>query len=110
MILTNFGKLCYINNNMSTINISLPQEQISLIDLFVKRYGFANRSEFVRSIIRLLKSRPEVISDAAVYPFVPPVSQSAEKIVSEFTKTKKYSSKFLKDLKDGLKQSDYFKE
>lgn len=93
---------------MGTINISLPQEQISLIDFFVKRYSFANRSEFVRSIIRLITNKPEVIDQAAIYPFVPPKTRSIKTILSDFRKTKKYSTAFLGDLKEGLKQSDYF--
>lgn len=94
---------------MGTINISLPQEQISLIDLFVRRYGFANRSEFVRSIIRLITNKPEVIDQAAVYPFIPPKTRSIKTILSDFKTTKKYSATFLRDLEEGLKQNDYFK-
>lgn len=94
---------------MSTINISLPQEQVGLVDLFVKRYGFANRSEFVRSLIRLVKNKPEVGSEAAVYPFTAPTSRSINTILTDFKKSGKYSSKFLRDLKNGLKKSDYFK-
>lgn len=94
---------------MSTINISLPQEQINVVDLFVKRYGFANRSEFVRSLIRLIKSKPEVVNEAAIYPFVSPATRSAKTILADFKKTNKYSSAFLRDLKEGLKQSNYFK-
>lgn len=90
--LTNFGILCY-HVYMSTINISLPSRQVSLIDEFVKRYGFANRSEFVRAVIRLITRKPEIVDYVSLYPFVSPKTQSIKAIISDFKKTKKYSSK-----------------
>lgn len=93
---------------MSTINISLPSEQVNLIDDFVKKFDFANRSEFVRSIIRVLVKRPEIIETASTYSFVSPKTKSVKEIVTSFKKNKKYSQAFLKDLEEGLKTSDYF--
>lgn len=93
---------------MSTINISLPSEQVSLIDDFVKKFGFANRSEFVRSVIRVLVRKPEIIETASTFPFIAPKNKSVKTIIKAFGKTKKYSPVFLKDLEEGLKESDYF--
>lgn len=93
---------------MSTVNISLPREQINLIDRLVSLYGFANRSEFIRSIVRLLMYKPELIEKASYFPFVAPQENSVKKVLAGFKKTNKYSSSFLKDLKNGLKSSDYF--
>ena len=93
---------------MSTINISLPSEQVDRIDEFVKKFGFANRSEFVRSIIRVLIREPKLVASAATYPFTTPKTKSTKEIINEFEKTKKYSQAFLKDLEEGLKESDYF--
>jgi len=95
---------------MSTINISLPQEQVGLIDKLVSSYGFANRSEFIRSLLRLVHFKPGLIQEAATFPFVSPKEQSLEKIIADFKKTKKYSPDFIKDLKEGLKSSNYFKK
>ncbi|MFN4212506.1 MAG: ribbon-helix-helix domain-containing protein [Microgenomates group bacterium] len=95
---------------MSTVNISLPSNQANLIDQIVRRYGFANRSEFIRSLIRLVIYQPELIKTAAVFPFIPPKEKSVKKIVSAFAKSGRYSKDFLKDLTEGLKNSDYFKE
>ena len=95
---------------MSTINISLPQEQVGLIDKLVSSYGFANRSEFIRSLLRLVHFKPGLIQDAAIFPFASPKEQSLEKIIADFKKTKKYSPDFIKDLKEGLKSSNYFKK
>lgn len=93
---------------MSTVNISLPNNQVTFIDKLVISYGFANRSEFIRSLIRLIANRPEIIETAAVFPFIAPKEKSVKKIISDFSKTKKYSAVFLKDLEEGLKESDYF--
>ncbi|MBW7960260.1 ribbon-helix-helix protein, CopG family [Patescibacteria group bacterium] len=94
---------------MSTVNISLPQKQADYIDQLVDKYGFANRSEFIRSIIRLVVYKPDLIAEAAVFPFVTPKERSAKKIVSGFKKAGLYSKDFLEDLKEGLSQSDYFR-
>lgn len=93
---------------MSTINISLPSEQVDRIDDFVKKFGFANRSEFVRSVIRVLIQKPDIIESASIYPFTSPKTKSVKEIVTSFKKSKKYSQLFLKDLESGLKESDYF--
>ena len=107
--LTNFGKDCYNLHIMSTVNISLPSQQVNIIDAFVQKYGFANRSELFRSLLRLVISKPDLIDHAATFPFISPKEQSAKKILSDFRKSKKYSKTFLKDLKEGLESSDYFK-
>jgi hypothetical protein len=93
---------------MSTINISLPHEQIRLVDRFVTSYGFANRSEFIRSLLRLFIHKPGLIETASTFPFIAPREKSAEKIIAGFKETGKYSKAFLKDLKEGLESSDYF--
>ncbi|MBI5356267.1 hypothetical protein HZB78_01495 [Candidatus Collierbacteria bacterium] len=94
---------------MSTINISLPYEQVSFVDQLVANFGFANRSEFVRSLLRLITHRPELIKTASTFPFVAPKERSVKKIMDGFRKTKRYSSAFLKDLQIGLSESNYFK-
>lgn len=93
---------------MSTINISLPEEQVGLIDRMVSTYGFANRSEFIRAILRFLFHKEEILEKVAVFPFVSPKEKSIKKILTGFRKTKKYSPGFLKELKEGLEESDYF--
>lgn len=95
---------------MSTINISLPKEQISFVDKLVASYGFANRSEFVRSLLRLIRHQPRLLTDVATTPFVTPKEKSVKKILADFRKTKKYSTAFLRDLEEGLKENTYFTE
>ncbi len=93
---------------MSTVNISLPEKQANFIDMLVVKYGFANRSEFIRSIIRLVVYKPNLVEDAATFPFMIPKEKSTKKIMASFSKDNRYSKEFLKDLKEGLNQSDYF--
>ncbi len=95
---------------MSTVNISLPQTQIEAIDAMVEKYQFANRSEFIRSLLRLASNKPALVNQAATYPFVAPQEKSVKKIMADFRKNKRYSQAFLKDLEDGLRKSDYFYE
>ena len=95
---------------MSTVNISLPEHQVSLIDTLISRYGYANRSEFFRSIIRMLIHKPEIVEQSIKFPFMPaPSNQSVKELIADFRKTKKYSQTFLKSLEAGLKRSNYFK-
>ncbi len=89
---------------MSTVNISLPEKQANYIDMLVAKYGFANRSEFIRSIIRLVVYKPDLVEEAATFPFVIPKERSAKKIISAFSKNNRYSKELLKDLKEGLYQ------
>lgn len=94
---------------MSTVNISLPVKQVSLIDKLVNLYGFANRSEFFRSLLRFIAHKPDLLQQTAVFPFIVPQEKSTKKIIAGFKQSKKYSPEFLKDLEKGLKNSSYFK-
>ena len=93
---------------MSTVNISLPAEHISFVNRLVREHGFSNRSEFFRTILRLLKKQPEILNHASLYPFVPPKSRSRSEVILSLKKTGKYSKEFLKDIEEGLKDSSYF--
>ncbi len=93
---------------MSTISLSLPNSQIEKVDELTDRYGFANRSEFFRSLLRFITQKPEIISQAATYPMISPKVDTISQIVSDFKHSEKYSKEFLKDLEDGLKDSRYF--
>lgn len=94
---------------MTTINISLPERQARLIDVLVEKFGFANRSEFIRSLLRRVTADNELLKETIAFPFESPSIKSRKKVLSEFKKTKRYSALFLKDLDEGLKNSSYFK-
>lgn len=93
---------------MSTMNISLPADQISFIDSLVVDLGYANRSELMRSILRLIKREPKVLDQAQVFPLKPPNTRSGDVIMQDFRATKLYSKAFLKDLEEGVNDSGYF--
>jgi len=93
---------------MTTVNVSLTNEQVKWMDLTSQKLGFANRSEFVRGLLRFVAGRRELLDDVVSFPFVSPKIRSRKQIVKDFGDTKKYSKEFLKDLETGLKRSNYF--
>ena len=93
---------------MSTINISLPASQVSFIDGLVKKHGFANRSEFVRSVFRFLKGNPTALTQVNTFPLVSPSTKNGDEVIKSFRNTGLYSEDFLKDIEEGINDSGYF--
>ena len=93
---------------MTTVNISLTNDQLDWINKKTVDLGFANRSEFVRNILRFMAKRDDLLTDVSDYPFISPVARNKRRVVNEFAKTGKYSKEFLKDLEEGLSRSNYF--
>lgn len=52
---------------MSTMNISVTDDQAQLVDKLTREYDFANRSELFRAILRYLGKHPEVMKEIAGY-------------------------------------------
>lgn len=96
--------------HMDTVNISLTNDQVKLVDNLTKSYQFANRSEFFRAILRLVFRRPEIITAADELILEPPAIRSRKKIIASMKATGQYSSAFLKSLGQGLSESDYFSD
>lgn len=88
--------------------MSLTDHQVSEIDRLAGVFGFENRSEFVRALLRTTLTDEALIRKSIVFPFEVPAEKSAKKVLKEFEKTQKYTSKFLSDLKEGLENSEYF--
>ncbi|MEK9179158.1 MAG: ribbon-helix-helix domain-containing protein [Patescibacteria group bacterium] len=95
---------------MTTVNISLTTDQAQLVERLTTSLGFANRSEFFRALLRRLSLSETVQKEIAYWPFTSPVENNRTKILADFKNTKKYSTGFLKDLKEGLASSNYFKD
>lgn len=93
---------------MKTVNISLTEQQDKIVDEAVQSLGFANRSEFFRSLLRVFLKKPELISEADDFSMRGPDTKSAKVVLDSFKATGKYSKVFLKDLEKGLKNSSYF--
>ena len=90
---------------MKTINISVTTEQYSEIENLVKIKGYANRSEFFRSILRSVLRKPELLADTESLNLEPFKKRPLEKIEKGFRDTSLYSEEFIKDVIDGLRNS-----
>jgi len=95
---------------MTTVNISITDSQAKFIDKLAKDYDFDNRSELIRSFIRLFQFRPQLIDEVIDFPLITPDTKSRSEVINSFKKTKKYSPEFLKDLEKGLNNSRFFNQ
>lgn len=95
---------------MNTVNISLTSKQVKLADNLTEAFGFANRSEFFRAILRLVAQKPKVLRDSDELILEPPDTKSVTKIVTGMRDTGEYNEKFLKSIEKGLRRSKYFSD
>jgi len=88
---------------MYTINISLPKQLYQKVDTIIKEEGFASRSEFFRTLIRVysvLKGKNLELMEFSPRPL--------SEIEMEMEKTGKYNSDFIKSVVSGLKKSSLY--
>jgi len=95
---------------MATINVSITNDQAKFIDQLAQKFNFDNRSELIRSLIRLVQFQPKLIDEVISFPFIKPDTTSRSEVLTSFKKTKKYSPEFLKDLEKGLNNSKFFNQ
>jgi len=95
---------------MTTVNISITDQQNEFINQITSEFGFDNRSEFFRNLIRLIQFKPDLISQVSTFPFQSPPTRSRSQALSSLKETGKYSSEFLKDIEKGLKNSRFFNQ
>ncbi|MEI8067617.1 MAG: ribbon-helix-helix domain-containing protein [Candidatus Shapirobacteria bacterium] len=95
---------------MATINVSITNDQAKFIDQLAQKFNFDNRSELIRSLIRMVQFQPKLIDEVISFPFVTPDTNSRSKVLNSFKETKKYSPEFLKDLEKGLNNSRFFNQ
>lgn len=95
---------------MRTVNISLTDNQTKAVDEAVNQLGFANRSEFFRTLVRVFLKKPQVleVAEDLNWPMKAPSTRSAKEVLEGFEKSDKYSKDFLKTLEAGLRRSAYF--
>ncbi|MFH1566063.1 MAG: hypothetical protein ABIB98_02570 [bacterium] len=93
---------------MNTINISLTEKQASFVNTLIHKYGFANRSEFFRAVLRVIAYNPDLIVRSDNMIFESPKTKKSSEILKAFSGTNKYSKEFLKDLETGLAESPHF--
>lgn len=94
---------------MSTMNISVTDDQAKMVDDWVSLHDYANRSEFFRAVVRFLAQRPVILrdmsSDLKLEEFV---KRPLPEIRRGLESTGKYSKKFIDEIIDGLKKSSIY--
>lgn len=85
---------------MRTINISVTEEQRNFVDQMVDKLGFANRSEFFRTIVRMIKANPKVIEEPKFVQLSPKAIKRYNKIIDDIESGREpvYESRNVKDL------------
>lgn len=95
---------------MTTVNISITDNQDKLIEHFMGKYDFESRSEFFRSLLRLVSIKPQLLEESVCAPFLKPDTKNVNVVMESFKKTGKYSKAFLGELEGGIRNSKYFNE
>ena len=94
---------------MKNININLTPQQAELVDKTAQKHGFANRSEFFRSLLRyVFFYSPNILAELDAVAFEEPPTKNIHSIISDLKKSGKYNRHFIESVAEGLKQSDYF--
>ena len=88
---------------MQTLNISLPKTLSTQVDRIVKEEGYASRSEFFRTILRLFLHLSGGESGLEEYKKEP-----LAKVESELKNTGLYSQAFIKSVVSGLAKSSVY--
>ncbi|MBI4054386.1 MAG: hypothetical protein HY397_03605 [Candidatus Doudnabacteria bacterium] len=108
--MTNLSILCY-SGIMKNINVNLTKEQAKIVNEATKKYGFANRSEFFRSLLRyIFMYSPSILKKLDSFVFEEPPTKDANKIIAELEASGRHSEDFIKSLAAGLRKSNYFKK
>ncbi len=91
---------------MKTINISLPQQLSSRVSQIVDREGYASKSEFFRTLLRLYLSLT-VLEKEKELTFLPFKKQPLDQVEKELVKAD-YNQKFIKSVVKGLEKSSVY--
>lgn len=95
---------------METINISLPYPLSSQVDTIVKKEGYASRSEFFRTLLRLYLHLVSSIKVKEPVRFMPFKKRPLDEIEKDFLTTGKYSQVFIDSVIGGLKKSSFYQD
>jgi Arc/MetJ-type ribon-helix-helix transcriptional regulator len=89
---------------MKTMNISVTEEQQKFIDTLVAKFGFANRSELFRTIIRRVKTNPEVVEEPKIVKLSPTADKGYAKMIDDIEsgKVPAYKAESTEELLDHL--------
>lgn len=90
------------------MNISLTGDQMKLVDKLTQTMDYANRSEFFRSLLRLVAREPELLAKADEVVLEAPAATSVAQIKRQLKNSGRYSAKFINSVGRGLLESGYF--
>lgn len=93
---------------METLNISLPKKLSIKVDEIVEKEGYASRSEFFRTLLRLYLQLVGVKVKPSLPFFVPFKKQPLSKIKRELGKAGVYKKGFVKSVISGLSKSSLY--
>jgi len=99
---------------MQTINVSLPKKMSINVEKVIRKEGYASKSDFFRTLIRLYFYLKEdalsEVSNKKESFFLPFEKKPIAKIKQDFRKTGKYSEKFIQSVISGLKKSSVYED
>ena len=99
---------------MQTINVSLPKKMSASVEKAIHKEGYASKSEFFRTLIRLyFYFKEDTLSETSNKKelfFLPFKKKPISKIKQDFRKTGKYSEKFIQSVISGLKKSSVYED
>jgi len=94
---------------MKNINVNLTKEQAKVVDETAKKYGYANRSEFFRSLLRyIFLHSPGILKKLDVFVFEEPPTKDVSQIIAGLEDSGRYSQDFIKSVAAGLRKTEYF--
>ena len=93
---------------MKTLNISLPAKLSYKVDELVEEEGYASRSEFFRTLLRLYLQLTEAKPAPSMPFFAPFKKQPLSKVKKELKQTGLYKKEFIDSVISGLSQSSLY--
>lgn len=94
---------------MQTLSISLPQKLTTRVDTIIEEEGYASRSEFFRTLLRLylqLSARAEVVAEKPF--FLPFRKRPLDDIRRDLSGSGSYSQEFVDSIVKGLEKSSVY--
>lgn len=93
---------------MQTINISLPRNLSLIVNKIIEREGYASKSEFFRTLLRLYLQLTRTETKTFLPFFVPFKKQPLSKVKRQLEKTGLYKKDFIESVISGLSKSSLY--
>jgi Arc/MetJ-type ribon-helix-helix transcriptional regulator len=93
---------------MSTLNISVTDQQAAWVDAWTQTYGYANRSELFRFILRFISQQPKILRDVPPLELLEFQKKPLKEVREKMLATGKYSKKFINGIVSGLKREGLY--